>query len=91
MFETTDKTIWDRSGITLNEPNKAPGKMKLPRALELINALIDHMINAEGGHSRRVIGPLLDIGFTAEELTEDFCFPAGNVEDILAEEGKRNG
>lgn len=75
----------------MNEPNKAPGKMKLPRALELINALIDHMINAEGGHSRRVIGPLLDIGFTAEELTEDFCFPAGDVEDILAEEGKRNG
>jgi len=57
----------------LNEPNKTPGKMKLPRALELINALIDHMINDEGGHSRRVIGTLLDVGFTAEELTESFC------------------
>ena len=45
------------------------------------------MINDEGSHSRRVFGTLLDVGFTAEELTEDFCFPAGNVDDILAEEG----
>lgn len=71
----------------MNEPNKTPGNMKLSRALELLNALIDHMINDEGSHSRRVFGTLLDVGFTAEELTEDFCFPAGNVDDILAEEG----
>lgn len=74
----------------MNEPNKTPGKMGLHRALELINALIDHMINDEGGHSRRVIETLLNVGFTAEELTESFCFPAGDVEDLLAEEGSCN-
>lgn len=31
----------------MNEPNKTPGNMKLSRALELLNALIDHMINDE--------------------------------------------
>lgn len=74
----------------MDNPNDTAGKMKLPRALELLNALIDHMINDEGGHSRRVIETLLNVGFTAEELTESFCFPAGDVEDILAEEGSGN-
>lgn len=65
-----------------------PGKMQLPRALELLNALIDHMIEMEGGHANRVIPTLLDVGFTAEELTKDFCFPQESVEeddDDLAE------
>lgn len=75
----------------MNNPNNTPGKMGLPRALELINALIDRMINDEGGHSRQVIGPLLDVGFTAEELTESFCFPTGDVETVLGEEGDCDG
>lgn len=68
-----------------SKSNAAPGKMQLPRALELINAIIDHMINDEGGHSRRVIETLLNIGFTAEELIEDFCFPSGDVNDVIEE------
>lgn len=53
------------------------------RAVTLINALIDHMINDEGGHARRVIDTLLDVGFTAEELTEVFQFPKSDVDDAL--------
>lgn len=56
------------------------GEMKLPRALELLNALIDRMIDDEGGHANRVIPLLLDAGFTAEELVEDFCFPQESVD-----------
>lgn len=53
------------------------------RAVTLINALINHMINDEGGHARRVIDTLLDVGFTAEELTEVFQFPKSDVDDAL--------
>lgn len=53
------------------------------RAVTLINALINHMINDEGGHARRVIDTLLNVGFTAEELTEVFQFPKSDVDDAL--------
>ena len=39
----------------MKKTNHTAGKMELPRALELLNALIDHMINNEGGQSRQVI------------------------------------
>lgn len=61
------------------KPNNNPGKMTLPRALELLNALIDHMISDEGGHPTRAIPTLLEVGFTAAELTEAFCFPEESV------------
>lgn len=70
----------------MKKTNHTAGKMELPRALELLNALIDHMINNEGGQSRQVIDSLLSVGFTAEELTEDFCFPAGDVESVMVED-----
>jgi hypothetical protein len=69
----------------VNNPNRTPGKMKLPRALELLNAIIDHMIELEGGHANRVIPALLEVGFTAEELVEDFCFPEETVKDEAAD------
>ena len=68
------------------------GKMNLPRALELLNALIENMINDEGGHANRVIPLLLDVGFTAEELVEDFCFPQESVdEEVSAMEDDGDG
>ena len=66
--------------------NSVPGKMKLPRALELLNALIGHMIEIEGGHPRRVIETLLTLGFTSGELVEDFCFSAADVETAESED-----
>ena len=44
----------------MNTPNNTPDKMKLSRALELLNAIIDHMIELEGGHANRVVPTLLD-------------------------------
>lgn len=70
----------------MKKANHTEGKMELPRALELLNALIDHMINDEGGQSKQVIDSLLSVGFTAEELTEDFCFSAGDVESVMEED-----
>ena len=51
------------------------------RVLELLNTLIDNMINDEGGHSRRVLGRLLDLGFSKEELLA-LQFPEQDVEDL---------
>lgn len=70
----------------MKKTNHTAGKMELPRALELLNALIDHMINNEGGQSRQVIASLLSVGFTTKELTEDFCFLAGDVESVMEED-----
>lgn len=63
-----------------NNTGTTPGEMQLPRALELLNALINHMIEMEGGHANRVIPALLDVGFTAEELATDFRFPQEGVD-----------
>ena len=72
-----------------NNKGSTPGQMQLPRALELLNALIDHMIELEGGHANRVIPTLLDIGFTSEELTTDFCFPQEGVNaETATQEGE---
>lgn len=53
------------------------------RAVELINGLIDHMINDAGGHSREVLDILLCIGFTKEELVNEFRFAQDDVNDVL--------
>ena len=76
----------------MDNPNDTAGKMNLPRALELLNALIENMINDEGGHANRVIPLLLNVGFTAEELVEDFCFPQESVdEEVSAMEDDGDG
>ena len=76
----------------MDNPNDTAGKMKLPRALELLNALIENMINDEGGHANRVVPLLLDVGFTVEELVEDFCFPQESVdEEVSAMEDDGDG
>lgn len=55
------------------------------RAIVLVNALIDRMINDAGGHARQVIRDLLGIGFTKEELVETFQFTESDVDDCLTE------
>lgn len=72
-----------------NNTGTTPGEMQLPRALEMLNALIDHMIELEGGHANRVIPTLLDMGFTSEELTTDLCFPQKSVDaETATQEGE---
>lgn len=74
------------------KPNNISGKMTLPRALELLNALIDHMISDTGGHPTRTIPTLLEVGFTPAELTEDFCFPEESVKaEAKGQKGDGNG
>lgn len=76
----------------MTKPNTTPGKLTLPRALELLNALIDHMISDEGGHPTRVIPTLLEVGFTPAELIEGFCFPEENVKaEAEGQKGNDNG
>lgn len=58
--------------------------MTLERARELLNALINSMIEDEGGHARRVIPALLDLSFTPEELVSEFSFPKADVDDVLS-------
>ena len=53
------------------------------RAIVLVNTMIDRMIDDAGGHVRKVIGDLLDIGFTKEELVETFQFTESDVDDCL--------
>lgn len=60
------------------------------RAIDLINALIDHMVNEAGGHAREVIGVLLDVGFTSDELVNEFLFTRSDVEDCLEEDGEES-
>lgn len=55
------------------------------RAIVLVNAMIDRMIDDAGGHVREVIGDLLDNGFTKEELVETFQFTESDVDDCLTE------
>lgn len=65
--------------------NKPDPTLTAERALELINAVIDHMIDDAGGHVREVIGNLSDLVFTQEELVEVFRFSAADVADCLDE------
>ena len=53
------------------------------RAIVLVNAIIDRMLNDAGGHAREVIGDLLDVGFTKEELVETFRFTESDVGGCL--------
>lgn len=59
--------------------------MELERAIRLINMMIDRMVEDAGGHSREVIERLLDMGFSSEELVEDFHFPHGDVAGIQSD------
>ena len=59
--------------------------MEAARALELINRIIDRMIDDAGGHSREALAQLIELGFTREELIDEFQFPAADVDDLMSE------
>lgn len=76
-----------------NEANKThvdDARITDKRAIDLINALIEHMINEAGGHAREVIEVLLDVGFTSDELVDEFLFTRSDVEDCLEEDGEES-
>lgn len=57
--------------------------MEKDRAIELLNAVINHMFVAE--NSFNVISELLSIGFTRDELVNDFGLCESDVDDVLEE------
>lgn len=54
--------------------------MNLERALELLNAIINHALVAE--KLSDVIAKLLHIGFTRDELVTHFNFSASDVDEV---------
>ena len=57
--------------------------MPIDRAIELLNIMIDHLSVAE--RNDNVIKKLLNIGFTEEELINEFNFCEDEVRDVLEE------
>lgn len=67
------------SFITKEDWNKQYHPMKLSRAKELLNALIDNLSVAE--RNQTVIQKLLHVGFKEEELINEFNFSIEDVKD----------
>ena len=57
--------------------------MTKKRAMELLNAMIDYMHIAENCNT--VIKELLKIGFTADELIDEFGYSLTDVQEAEAE------
>ena len=55
--------------------------MSLDRAMELINAMIDNLSVAERNND--IIQKLLNIGFTEEELINEFNFCEDDVKEVI--------
>lgn len=73
----------------MQQPERTPTPQMAPeRAVFLLNTVIDHMVDDDGGHVRETIQTLLDLGFTPEELTGIFSFQASDVEICLGSDGQ---
>ena len=68
------------SFITKEDWNKQYRPMKLNRAKELLNVMIDHLSVAE--RNDEVIKKLLHIGFTEDELINEFNFCEDDVKEV---------
>lgn len=62
-------------------PKKYESQITGSRAVTLISRLIDRMLNDEGGYVNPVIEALLDMGFTSDELIEEFHFSSSDVDE----------
>ena len=51
------------------------------RAMELLNAVIDHIAMAENTNTQ--LKTLFDIGFTADELVNYFSYSQSDIDDYL--------
>ena len=43
------------------------------------------MIDDAGGHSGEALAQLIELGFTREELVDEFQFPSADVDDLMSE------
>lgn len=83
-----DQPIDCESFITPEDWKKRYCPMKRKRAMELLNAVINHLSVAERNNT--VIEKLLNIGFTDEELINEFNFCREDVNDVLKEMEKED-
>lgn len=91
LYENNDSTC-SVTGKTLKELNCACERQKGVidiglRYKELLNAMIDHLSVAE--RNKDVIQKLLHIGFTEDELINEFNFYEDDVKEVI-EEMKEN-
>lgn len=69
--------------VTKEDWEKIYHPMARERAMNLLNAMIDHLSVAERNND--VIEKLLNIGFTDEELIHEFNFCEDDVKDVVEE------
>lgn len=55
------------------------------RIFELLNILIDEKVNDEGGHGRRVVERLANLGFSKSKLLA-LQFAQGDVDELFEED-----
>lgn len=81
MVQHQDKTEKQGGKVQIVEERSVPeqeiGRMTLERAKELLNNVINHISVANNCHE--TIRQLIDLGFTGQELCEEFSF---NLMDI---------
>lgn len=64
-----------------NVPEEEMGRMTLERAKELLNKVIDHVSVANSCHE--TIRRLMDLGFTGQELCDEFSFTLMDIMDAM--------
>lgn len=55
--------------------------MDIDRAMELLNAVVDHIAVAENTNTQ--IANLVNIGFTTDELVKYFSYSQSDIDDYL--------
>lgn len=56
--------------------------MTYERAMELLNEIVNTKVEEAGLDAREAAEELLDMGFTVEELVQDFEFDADDLEGL---------
>ena len=65
-------------------PKEEMKRMTLERAKELLNNVIDHISAANSCHE--TIRQLIDLGFTGQELCDEFSFSLMDIIDAMGSE-----
>ena len=73
IFDTDVYDLTEREDLAMNNG----------RAMEIINDLIDHLIDLDGGRVFDTIALLLDLGVTKEQMVEVFNFTESDVDKCL--------
>lgn len=60
------------------------------RAMELLNEIINTKVEEAGLDAREAAEELLGMGFTVEELVQDFEFDADDLEDLCSSDDEED-